>query len=333
MLPPDGAAPKKTLLARANDWFRNTQENATDEERDTESRNECRDFSDDEVLGFLDRVMPHPEAWFLQLQRNVRMRMPRESWVRLCVSFALPPNEKKTIAIAHTISDVEVVEDGDSGAVVGAKTRASMPAAIDARLGWLLSADLESLECDDATIKSTAWIFLLMEGYSKPVTARYYANPSGAGKYWAPMPDLLEPHSGWDYPRYCIAPALAGDTSRAHFESLIETEGDGKKEGYVAVRRDLALAAMLVVCAPPDEEWAKDAVRRHDGRFVWIPREWYMRFCEQMGEWLKLRSAADYQFALNVVEPTPYARTFTAIVRASCAFVGERAPVINGTVL
>lgn len=329
----DGEAPTKSYLARLNDWFRGTQ--ITDEESGATSRSVAsdRDFTDDELLAFLDCVLPHPEAWELHLRKNVRMPVPDESWVQFEVEFVLPAGEKTAIAVAHTLNDLELVEDPDTEAIRGAIIARTTPAASDSRLGWLLCADLESVECDDALTGSTVWVSAQVEGCGKPAVARHYVNPSGNRKYWIPMPDLLEPQEGWNYQRYCIAPLFAGDKSAQNFADLAVKETIGTKAGYVAVKRDLALAATLLVCAPKSEEWAKEAIRRHDGNHVWLPEEWFDGFCHRMGAWLKLRSATEYTFSLGVAESAAHERKFSVSVRAACAFLREREFPINGTLL
>ena len=141
---------------------------------------------------------------------------------------------------------------------------------------------------------------------------------------------MLEARDGWTAPRHQIAPTFAGDRDEAYFKGLTSPVED--YPGYYKVNRELPFVVAFLLWADGKDEWAHDAVRRHDGVHAFVPCEWYDEFAKRMTSWLKLWGVGDLNFTLRVGVPVAVERKYQVSVLAKCVFVKDRPPVINGIV-
>lgn len=293
--------------------------------------------SEIELLQFLDTVKPHPKWWEYHLRAEGALS--DASWIRLTVEFDLAEGQTTATAVPSFMTTVEVDmmknrAGEDTGEIDTIKDLATKAASTETRAGWLLRADLLWAECDDPTSKDSLTVTLMEhEGYGKPVVASYFMNREDEPPYYVRAPDLLEPRPEWDCPRYMLAGIFAGDRDKAYFDKLIMDRAwigdEPTRTEWYQVRWTLPFATAFLLWADDRFEWACNAVRRHDGKSVWIPARWYEEFASRMTNWLKLYAPSELQFSLDASEQAPRARKYRINVIAQCVFVKKRDPVIN----
>ena len=103
-------------------------------------------------------------------------------------------------------------------------------------------------------------------------------------------------------------------------------------EHYV-VKRKLPFVIALLLWADSENGWARDAVRRHNEKCVYLRRTWYDDFAARMTGWLKLWSLNELPFTLQTNTFVSHDRKIRVSVLAKCVFVREKPPsvVVEGT--
>jgi hypothetical protein len=320
-----------SLTMRLNRFFRAIQRGGSRDPSDVEEGR--TEFSAPELLRFLDTIKPHPKWWEQHLRaENV---LGDDDWISLQIEFKMGAGESLAKAAPSILSMVRVdmIKNGRGAATEEIERIAPVTtrvAADETRTCWLLRADLMSVQCDDESC--TAPIYVALEDHHvKCVVARHFTNGRDDDRdpYYVPITDMMEPQPGWEYSRYSLAGLFAGDHDRNYFKGLIVEEAIKDDARWFKVRWTLPFATTFLLCADESDEWACDAVRRHDGEAVWVPARWYDDFSERMTGWLKLRQPSEIPFQLHVAEAAPRERTYLAQVVAKCVFVGNREPVIN----
>ena len=278
----------------------------------------------DAILAFLDTLRPHLFCWHEGL-KNCGINIPKGQWMRLYLSFKIPPNQTSASAVAYMSSRVNVDEhylcENISFLLPGSEFGPIEGIAGSGRRGWLIRASLGTIACPDQDMGPTdaPRLTLLMEGYNQAVCAR--KDQSGP-EYFVPAPDLMDPKRGWEGIRDVLAPIFAGNKDETYFKSLIDK--NDTNEAFYLVRRELPLVtAMALWCDLEEHDWAKEAVLRHCGGHMYIPKQWYDMFSTKMTSWLKLHALDEINFQLDTNFTTNVSRVYNVTLIVKFLFVRD----------